>query len=460
MPGVLRRKLTSLNVGNDGSDFAQKALEDAVNIEYRTNLIVDKWKELGGMKDRTLVFAAGKEHARALTEAFQKEAVNVYCLFGETPDRHETFKKFLEMPKPTVLVNIEVATVGVDLPGCTFIVNARPTKSSGLFIQMIGRGTRIYLGNPKIGDLPKESLKLLDIVDSLKNHRSVMTTSCILGLPSNFDLEGKNLLEAKELIDKLFEEDPYLAAAAANIRSKGDDLPTNLAELKAELERIAVLAPENPRGATAGISKLEWMVDDKDAIIEGDLMNANAYSLFIPRPINPKPQDNEVLLRLDRDISDGEWVLTKYTYPEEKFGLTKTIDRLIDELKKKEWVDESTGEVIAMDDRQKGAHHGRLKHLRNKVASIEMIEVSKREMGNSLETALKEIEPAVFKKYPNSTMLIDETSRWRREPPSEGQLKIAQRLHINVKPHMRMGDLSRLIDRAMKLKEEERKIAR
>ena len=66
---------------------------------------------------------------------------------GETPrDERRRIYADLRSGKIKVLVNCMVLTEGFDEPSVDCIIVARPTRSESLFIQMVGRGLRLYPG--------------------------------------------------------------------------------------------------------------------------------------------------------------------------------------------------------------------------------------------------------------------------------------------------------------------------
>ena len=84
----------------------------------------------------------------------------------------------------SVVTNCMVLTEGYDEPSVEGIILARPTKSTLLYTQMIGRGTRLHPG--------KENVTVVDIVDVTRDHR-INTLPGLFGLSEKFDLEGNTV---------------------------------------------------------------------------------------------------------------------------------------------------------------------------------------------------------------------------------------------------------------------------
>jgi superfamily II DNA/RNA helicase len=94
-----------------------------------------------------VVFAVTIEHSLQIVEQYRRAGIRAEHLDGDTPDaeRKRIIRDFKE-GRITVIVNVGIITEGFDFPACEFIQLARPTKSLGLFLQMVGRVTRAEAG--------------------------------------------------------------------------------------------------------------------------------------------------------------------------------------------------------------------------------------------------------------------------------------------------------------------------
>lgn len=90
---------------------------------------------------------------------------------GESPDRAETLSWFANAPRGCVLLNSMLLTEGYDEPSVDCIVVLRATKVRALFVQMVGRGTRLAQG--------KENLLLLDFLWLTASH-DLCRPACLL----------------------------------------------------------------------------------------------------------------------------------------------------------------------------------------------------------------------------------------------------------------------------------------
>jgi len=104
--------------------------------------IVQTWLGRAGGR-RTVVFCMTVAHSVSLCALFGEAGVRAEHVDGKTPldRRAEVFGRFTS-GETQVLCNVQVASIGFDLPAVDCIVLARPTKSLVMYLQMIGRGLR------------------------------------------------------------------------------------------------------------------------------------------------------------------------------------------------------------------------------------------------------------------------------------------------------------------------------
>lgn len=95
----------------------------------------------------TIVFAAGVEHGRELAARFRKAGVRAAFLEGETPpEKREGVLQAFREGDLEVLVNVALFTEGYDEARISGVLLARPTRSLGLYLQMVGRALRPHPG--------------------------------------------------------------------------------------------------------------------------------------------------------------------------------------------------------------------------------------------------------------------------------------------------------------------------
>ena len=111
-------------------EYKQDQLIEAIDNPSRNNSIVTAYNDLANAK-KTVVFAAGVDHAGHLEKAFRKNGSSVRVIIGTTPEeeRRQILSDF-KSGAVTVLVNVGVLTEGFDEPSIEAIILAKPTRSS------------------------------------------------------------------------------------------------------------------------------------------------------------------------------------------------------------------------------------------------------------------------------------------------------------------------------------------
>jgi len=124
-------------------DYAEAALSSLIDKPRLVGDVVTNWSRIVGRGKRTIVFACSVEHSLHLTEAFRAAGVRAHHVDGQlaASERNAALSE-LRDGTCEVLVNCQVYTEGVDVPELDAVVLARPTKSIGLYLQMIGRVLR------------------------------------------------------------------------------------------------------------------------------------------------------------------------------------------------------------------------------------------------------------------------------------------------------------------------------
>lgn len=128
-------------------DFQQAALGRAMGKNILVGNVVTETMRLAPHVPK-VVFAATIKHSKKLVARFKRQGITAAHLDGETSAAvRERILADLASGKIEVVCNVDVLTEGWDLPALGAVIVARPTKSLGRFMHMIGRLQRI--GGPK-----------------------------------------------------------------------------------------------------------------------------------------------------------------------------------------------------------------------------------------------------------------------------------------------------------------------
>ena len=187
-------------VGASGGDFNVEELAEAVDVQERNALVARSIQELARDR-RTLVFCVTVAHAKSLARALNKIGVPTGLIHGEmkAAQREFVLENYRE-GRLQALTNVMVLTEGFDDPGVSCVVMARPTRSSSLYTQCVGRGTRLAPG--------KEDCLVLDFVDL--SDVTLTTLPSLFGLPKDLQLDGEEVEEVKEKLGHIFNQCPQL----------------------------------------------------------------------------------------------------------------------------------------------------------------------------------------------------------------------------------------------------------
>lgn len=132
-----------------------------------TRAILDEAAALGAGRKAWIAFCVDVDHAVNMAEAMRSQlGLRALALTGKTPagDRARMVRDFRE-GRLDALTSVGVLTTGFDAPRTDLIIMARPTKSTGLYIQMAGRGMRTAPG--------KENALVLDFAGNVMRHGPV-----------------------------------------------------------------------------------------------------------------------------------------------------------------------------------------------------------------------------------------------------------------------------------------------
>ena len=156
LKGVASSKITG--------DWQVSSLSERMNTDKLVGDLVEHWLRLAQGR-KTVIFAVDVAHSVHIAREFNAAGIPTGHIDGSTPidEREETLRK-LSSGELRVVSNCMVLTEGWDQPDVSCAVIARPTKSLGLHLQMVGRVLRPAPG--------KVDALLLDHAGNLLRHGS------------------------------------------------------------------------------------------------------------------------------------------------------------------------------------------------------------------------------------------------------------------------------------------------
>ena len=172
------RIINSLRKRGADGDFSVREMSEKLDIRPSLERLCDTITRYAKGK-KGIVYAIDINHAEHIAEIYQKNGIKAIALSSKTPDKDreeilERFrntqtggKKSLKEGDIQVIVNVSLFDEGLDCPDVEFIQMARPTLSLSKYLQMVGRGLRVYDGK-----------RYCLILDNVGNYR-------LFGLPSD-----------------------------------------------------------------------------------------------------------------------------------------------------------------------------------------------------------------------------------------------------------------------------------
>lgn len=124
-------------------DYDEAGLKNACDRPELIAKIVREWQRIAPGK-RTIAFCVDLEHARHVAEAFRQAGVPADTVEGGTPIKaRRRMYADLRDEKILVLTSCNVISIGFDEPSVEVGLMLRPTQSSALHFQQVGRVMRI-----------------------------------------------------------------------------------------------------------------------------------------------------------------------------------------------------------------------------------------------------------------------------------------------------------------------------
>ena len=207
-PRGVRVKIADLDldrVKRVAGDFNSGALGAAMSAAMAPQRIVDAWREHA--KDcPTIAFLPTVALSIEQAQAFNDAGISAVHLDGTTPpaERAAALDAY-RAGRIVVLCNVGLFTEGTDLPSTGCIILGRPTSSSTLYQQMVGRGLRLFPG--------KLFCWILDVTGVTGRHK-LATLATLGGAPGEEEIPDDLLM---------YEEDEEEAVAPADLEADATD---------------------------------------------------------------------------------------------------------------------------------------------------------------------------------------------------------------------------------------------
>lgn len=146
-----------IDYGPDDKNKISKIIAESDNVDFIVKEI-EKHK-LPKEKLKAIAFCTNIAHCRLMADEFAIRGYKTIALTGEN-NTGERIKAFKDLQDETndleIICAVDILNEGVDIPAINMVLFLRPTESSTIFLQQLGRGLRKYEG--------KEYLTVLDFI--------------------------------------------------------------------------------------------------------------------------------------------------------------------------------------------------------------------------------------------------------------------------------------------------------
>lgn len=143
IPKQTQVELNTDGVMINGGEFVLEQLQQAVNVPAITRAALTEVVHYGQDRKSWLIFCSGIDHAKDCADVLNAMGIPCRAVHSKIKDaeRDEILTDFRSGHLRAV-TNNNVLTTGFDHPQIDLIAMLRPTMSPGLWVQMLGRGTR------------------------------------------------------------------------------------------------------------------------------------------------------------------------------------------------------------------------------------------------------------------------------------------------------------------------------
>lgn len=154
-------------------DYIDSEVSDMLSEAHAPEMAARAYLEHAAGR-RALIFTPTVALAYEMAEEFRRQGIPAEGLDGDTdPNERRAILARLRSGETAVVANAAVLTEGYDEPAVDTIIMAKPTRSRGSYIQMVGRGLRLFPG--------KHGALIIDLVGSTTHH-DLVTSATLLGL--------------------------------------------------------------------------------------------------------------------------------------------------------------------------------------------------------------------------------------------------------------------------------------
>jgi superfamily II DNA or RNA helicase len=153
-------KVDLSSVKTKGGDYDEKSMADKFSEIQLYHGVYENYTRIAP-NQKAIIFAPNIQSSLELVKDWQNKGLPIKHVDCYMNDREEVVKWFTETEN-AIISNYGILTTGFDVPNIQVVILYRATKSLPLFLQMVGRGSRVTDS--------KSSFTLLDFGNNVKRH--------------------------------------------------------------------------------------------------------------------------------------------------------------------------------------------------------------------------------------------------------------------------------------------------
>lgn len=292
------RLKTDLNldkVSTKAGEFNESELERLVNTPKRNRFVVDNWKKYANGR-KSLMACVTVQHAMDLAATFNEAGIRASFICADErlcPNRKERLFDWKHSDEIMVMCHVMILTAGFDFPDISCIGMIRPTKSLVVYLQNIGRGTRLKLGEFK-------DCIILDVVDATSRHQLI----------NAWELDKEKPIEDRVFVNK---EKKLLLIEKRTQRHKVESLTRTTKRVNLfKVPKSKVIVSERMK-EPATEAQLKWIADLGHDIVNNEYTKAMCSEIISnsPAPDNYKSYLRAMNYDVPESLTMGQYQAAK-----------------------------------------------------------------------------------------------------------------------------------------------------
>ncbi|QJA08227.1 DEAD/DEAH box helicase family protein [Romboutsia sp. CE17] len=187
--GIYDESVNYDNIEFKNGKYNDKQLEEALSINKRANLILNHYKKY--KSKRALGFCTSKAHAEFMAKFFNENNIKACAVYSGNEgqyneDRNIALQK-LRNEELQIIFSVDMFNEGLDVKEIDMVLFLRPTQSSTIFLQQLGRGLRI-----------SKDKKYLNVLDFIGNYKKANLVPYLLTGKVSIGKNGESYIPNEE----------------------------------------------------------------------------------------------------------------------------------------------------------------------------------------------------------------------------------------------------------------------